>query len=272
MLGIFKRSSERVAISENNIFIKNKGKNAGSAVEIEHVFLMREKEPVIMVHEDANLIRTYRIQAIDINPDLNGQFFHCSIRILPNSAVMIDGIISRSKSNHLTWTDKDYEAVRLQPFYLSDKKEENERLVGLGLFMRGLHFSGTVTSTGVRVVCVCDQCNLSFTLQHFHAGFSEVQYFYSDDGKETLTVPYGAVENMPHQLQEIIDHGMLRDVEAALPIPLCGIGKFRYYNPFPCPHCQAPFIDFGKNKDIRPGEYYGNTLVNVQLTHWDGRS
>ena len=107
-----------------------------------------------MVHEDGNLIRTYRIQTVTSNPDLNGQFFHSSIRILPNSAVMIDGIISRSKSSCLTWTDKGYEAVRLQPFYLSNKKEENDKLVGLGLFMRGLHFSGAVTPAGVRCVCI----------------------------------------------------------------------------------------------------------------------
>lgn len=241
-------------------------------MEIEHVFLLREKEPEIIVYEDADIIRKYRIQAIDINPDLSGQFFHSSIRILPNSAVMIDGIVSKSKGNHATSTEKGYEGVRFQPFYLSNKEEENERLVGLGLFMRGLHFSGTVTSSDIRCVCVCDNCNLSFTLQHFHAGFSEAQYFYSDDGKETLIIPYGAIENMPHQLQEIIDPEMLKNVEAALPAPLFGRGKFLYYNPFPCLHCQAPFIDFGKNKAIRPGEYYGNTLVNVRPTHWDERS
>jgi len=134
--------------------------------------------------------------------------------------------------------------------------------------MRGLHFGGTVIPAGVRIVCVCDRCNLSFTLQHFHAGFSEVQYFYSEDGSETLIVPYGAIENMPRQLQQVIDPDLLREVEAELPAPLHGKGEFGYYNSFPCPHCHAPFIDFEKNKQIRPGEYYGNTLIDVLPTPW----
>jgi hypothetical protein len=272
MLGIFKKPSERLAISGNNVFIKNKGKNTGMATEAEYVFQLHEKEPVIMVHEDGNLIRTYRIETITANADLSGQFFHSSIRILPNSAVMIDGIISRSKSNHLTWTDKGYEAVRFQPFYLSDKEKENQKLVGAGLFMRGLHFSGTVTPAGVRCICICDRCNLSFTLQHLHAGFSELQYFYSEDGKETLTVPYGTIKNMPQQLQQIINPEMLKEVEAMLPAPHHGKGEFRYYNSFRCPYCQNPFIDFEKDKQMRPGEYYGNTLINVRPTHWDERS
>lgn len=268
MFGVFKKSSDRLVISGNNVFIKNKGKNTDTVSEVDWVFPLHEREPELLVHEDGNLIRIYQIQTITSNPDLNGQFLHSSIRILPNSAVMIDGIISRSKSNPLTWTDPGYEAVRLQPFYLSNKKGENDKLVGLGLFMRGLHFSGTVTPPGVRSICICDRCNLSFTLQHFHSGFSEVQYFYSDDGKETLTVPYGTIENLPHQLQEAIDPKMLEKVEAALPAPLYGKGNFRYYNSFLCPHCQAPFIDFEKNKEIRPGEYYGNTFINIQPMRW----
>lgn len=272
MFGIFSKGSKRVTISNNSVFIKNNGENRGSAIEMDYIFYLRAAEPTISIFEDEELTREYRIETIVSNPDLTGQFFHASVRILPNSAVMIEGIISRSKNHHPTWKDDEYEAIRLQPLYLSDKMEENERLIGLGLFMRGLHFSGTVTPAGVRAVCVCDKCNLSFTLQHFHAGFSEVQYFYSDDGRETLTVPYGAIENMPRQLQTAIDLGMLEDVEAKLPKPLLGKGKFHYYNPFPCPHCQAPFIDFGKNRDIRPGEYYGNTLVNMRPTHWGGKS
>jgi len=268
MLDIFKKSPKRVSFSGNNVFINNQGKNVGLETEIEYVFTLRDMEPEIKIHEDGSVIRAYRIQAIATNPDLSGQFFHSSIRILQNSAVMIDGIISKEETSHLTWNEGGYEAVRLQPFYLSDKEQENKNLVGLGLFNRGLHFSGTVTPAGVRAVCICDRCNLSFTLRHFHAGFSEVQYFYSDDGKETLTVPYGAIKNMPQQLQQGIDPEILKEVEATLPNPINGKGKFRYYNAFLCPHCQAPFIDFEKNREIRPKEYYGNTLVNVRPTTW----
>ncbi|HEV3413889.1 MAG TPA: hypothetical protein VG101_15515 [Puia sp.] len=268
MLGIFKKSANRLTISGMTVLIGNEGKNAGFSLEREHVFRLGEREPTITVEEDGETIRIYRMQAIDTNPELTGQFLHSSIRILPNSAVMIDGIISTSNSSRPTWKDAGYEAVRFHPFYLSDKKEENEKLVGMGLFSRGLHFGGTVTPSGVRAVCVCDQCKASFTLQHFHAGFSEVQYFYSDDSRETLTVPYSATADVPRQLQKGIDLKILETMEAALPTPNFGKGQFRYYNSFLCPHCQAPFIDFEQHKDIRPGEYYGNTLINVRPTHW----
>lgn len=268
MLGLFKKSSNRLTISGMNVLIGNEGKNAGVALERTHVFPLGEREPVITVKEDRKVTRIYRMQTIDANPDLTGQFLHSSIRILPNSAVMIDGIISKSNRSCPTWKDTGYEAIRFHPFYLSDKKEENEKLVGLGLFSRGLHFAGTVTPSGVRAVCVCDRCMASFTLEHFHAGFSEVQYFYSEDGRETLTVPYSAMADMPRQLQKGIDPKILEAVEAALPTPTFGKGRFRYYNMFPCPNCQAPFIDFATHKDIRSGEYYGNTLINVRPTHW----
>lgn len=130
---------------------------------------------------------------------------------------MIDGIISNSEASFPNWTDKDYEAVRLQPFFLSNANNNNIGLIGKGLFDRGLHFTGTVTPTTVRCVCICDNCKQSFTLQHFHAGFSEVQYFYSTDSKETLVVPYNAIVNMPTQLQETVDLSTLPEVERNLP-------------------------------------------------------
>jgi hypothetical protein len=65
---------------------------------------------------------------------------------------------------------------------------------------------------------------------------------------------------MPAQLQETVDLTVLADVESKL--PKSSDGSFRYYNSFKCPHCLAPFIDFNKYKDMRPKEYYGNTLLN----------
>ena len=210
--------------------------------------------PEIKVYENQTLIHTFHIDTLQINPNLTGQFFHSSIRILANSGVMIDGIISKSNTNFPQLTDKDYEAIRFQPFYLSDKNENNIALKGKGLFERGLHFSGTITPTGVRNICVCDSCNLSFTIEHFHSGFSELQYFYSIDSKETLTVPYGSIENLPTQLQAIIDNGTLEIIENKLPKPSNDVGSFRYYNSFKCPHCLTPYIDFEKHKEMRPKE------------------
>jgi hypothetical protein len=184
---------------------------------------------------------------------------------------MIDGIISKDSIKFSSWQDKDYEAIRLQPFFLSDREHENEKLKGKGLFQRGLHFSGTVTPSGVRVICICDNCEKSFSLQHFHTGFSEAQYFYSTDSKQTLFVPYNQIKNMPGQLQKDVDVSILATVEEQLPKPTIGNGNYKYYNSFRCPHCAAIFIDFENNKDIRPTEYYGNYFLNNELQRFDAK-
>lgn len=233
--------------------------------EVKHVFDFKEAQPTIRVFENKKLKREYLIETLTENPDLSGQFFHSSIRILKNSAVMIDGIISKDANKTLDSTEHDYEAIRLQPFFLSDNEKENEKLKGQGLFQRGLLFSGTVTPSGVRAICICDSCQKSFTLQHFHAGFSESQYFYSSDSKKTLIVSNGQIEGMPLQLQETIDEKELRRIEQLLPESEDGRGSFKYYNSFKCPHCDFPYIDFENNKAMRPNEYYGNRHINQEF-------
>lgn len=270
MFGLFDIRFKRIDVKGNSIFIDNQKENIGEALELETIFDLTIPLPEIRVYENKNLIKTFRIEALNSNPDLTGQFLHSSIRVLANSGVMIDGIISKSKTSFAQWTENDYEAVRFQPFYLSDKDENNFALKGKGLFERGLHFSGTITPRGVRNICVCDICNLSFTIQHFHSGFSEIQYFYSTDSKETLIVPYASIDNLPTQLQPTIDSNKLEILEAKLPKTSNEFGKFRYYNSFKCPHCLTPYIDFEKYKEIRPQEYYGNTYINIKVKQWMG--
>ena len=270
MFELFKKRESRIVVSEETIFIDNQNKNIGKSIEIDFIFEFSQKFPEIKVFENKRLVRLFKIETLKSNPNLAGQFLHSSIRILPNSAVMIDGIISKSKAHCPTWTDNNYEAIRLQPFYLSNADDYNLQLVGKGLFERGLHFTGTITPLGVRNICICDSCKQSFTIQHFHAGFSEVQYFYSSDSNETLIVPYSGVENLPVQLQEDIDDDVLISVETKLPKPSNYDSVFKYYNSFRCPHCLTPYIDFEHNKAIRPKEYYGNVYINgepVTLTH-----
>ena len=270
MFNIFKKRHQRVTVQDNNIYIDNSNDNIGKSVEVQTVLAFTQPTPEITVFENNKIIHRYSIETLETNPDLAGQFLHSSIRILGNSAVMIDGIISRSHKSCPEWTDDNYEAVRLQPFFLSNANEKNIQLIGKGLFDRGLHFSGTVTPGTVRCVCICDHCKQSFSLQHFHAGFSEVQYFYSSGSRETLIVPYNALANMPTQLQEYLDPSALEEVENRL--TASSDGKFRYFNSFKCPHCLAAFIDFERYPEMRPGEYYGNTLLNQKPKQWADQS
>ena len=268
MFRLFKKRHNRIDISGDSIFIDNQKENVGKAFELETVFNLTNSTPEIKVYENQTLIHTFRIDTLQRNANLTGQFLNSSIRILANSGVMIDGIVSKSKTDFPQWTDNDYEAVRFQPFYLSDRNENNIALKGKGLFDRGLHFSGTITPNGVRNICVCDSCNLSFTIQHFHSGFSELQYFYSTDSKETLTVPYGSIKSLPTQLHSNIDNSTIESIEAKLPKLSNDFGAFRYYNSFKCPHCLTHYIDFEKYKEMRPKEYYGNTYINQKPKQW----
>lgn len=266
MFKLFNRRYKRLGIQGDSILIDNINDNIGKPKELQTVFKLTQSTPEIKIYENDQLIRLFKIDTLNQNPNLTGQFLHSSIRILDNSAVMVDGVISESDTSFPKWTDENYEAVRLQPFFLSNANDKNVQLIGKGLFERGLHYSGTVTPTTVRCVCFCDNCKQSFSLQHFHAGFSEIQYFYSSNSEETLVVPYNKVVNMPTQLQETIDLSALPEVESKL--PKSSDGDFRYYNSFKCPHCLTPFIDFEKFKGMRPKEYYGNTLLNNNPKQW----
>lgn len=268
MFNFFSKRNNRVEIQGNRIFIDNQNGNVGKEFEQGLVFSLTGSTPEINVYENEVPVRTFRIDPLLSNKNLAGQYLHGSIRVLSSSAVLIDGIISRSVKTFSKWTDADYEAVRFQPFFLSDKNDNNIRLIGKGLFERGLHFSGVITPSGVRSICICDNCRLSFTLQHFHAGLSEVQYFYSANSKETLIVPYNAIENLPAQLQESIEANELEILENNLPKPSNADGMFKYYNSFKCPSCLTPFIDFKRHKEIRAHEYYGNVHINEKPRQW----
>lgn len=233
-----------------------------SAIEKEHVFEFQQTQPILRVFENKELKRTFIIEPLKGNPDLRGFYLHGSIRILNNDAVMIDGIISMNANEHPDWKSENYESIRFQPFFLSSNELENQKLAGKGLFDRGLHFSGTVTPSGVRTICICDECEKSFTLQHFHAGFSESQYFYSSDGKQTLAVNYSQIPNMPTQLQEDLNEQTVEEVDSQLPKPTLGSGTYNYFNFFKCPHCMSDFIDFRNNPNSRSKEYYGYSLIN----------
>jgi hypothetical protein len=253
---------QRIKVTHNDVFIDNKNENVDKSEEYKTSMLFSDSTPIIRIYENDKLLYSFKIETLITNPDLTGQFFHCSIRIMSNSGVMIDGIVSKNEDAFSDWTSNEYEAIRLQPFFLSNQSENNIILHGKGLFERGLHFNGTITPEGVRNICICDHCNLSFTLQHFHAGLANLQYFYSTDSLETLIVAYGEIDNLPTQLDKNINENELKKIENKLPIPSNRKGNFKYYNDLKCPHCKSNYINFNKNKASRPFEYYGNTYIN----------
>lgn len=190
-----------------------------------------------------------------------------SVRVHANLACQADCIVGESEA----YGPDDIlcgraTGIRFQPFFLPGGAVRNEDLFGTGLFARGLHFAGTVTPANIVLSCECDQCMQSFQIRSFHAGFSQVGYFYSGSGMYTLTVP-DMVPGAPAALSTP-DPVALAALEAMLPNARDGTA-YRYANPFRCPHCKAPYIDFDAHPGTRPNEYYGNCFVDAKLERFD---
>ncbi|PLT20496.1 MULTISPECIES: hypothetical protein [Ralstonia] len=194
-------------------------------------------------------------------------WYHFSIRVHQNRACQVDCVITDSKDfDSDALTQGRASGIRFQPFFISGAMTRNEELHGKGLFARGLHFNGTITPGNVVLSCECDRCKKSFQVRSYHAGFSNAGYFYSGSGKFTITVN-DRIAGCPAALSEP-NLSELAALEAALPLAPDGT-KYRYANPFRCPHCTAPYIDFEANPGSRPGEYYGNYFVGAELLRYE---
>ena len=197
----------------------------------------------------------------------NSGWFHFSVRVHPNLACQTDCVITDSKEfDENAFKKGKAVGIRLQPFFLSGSSTDTRIFVGRGLFKRGLHFSGTVTPGNTILSCICDSCHKSFLIQSYHAGFSNSGYFYSSSGKHTITVS-DRIEGSPAALSDP-NEDALSKLEGMLPKAPDGT-TFSYLNPFRCPHCSAPYIDFEKYPEDRASEYYGNYFVGSELLSYE---
>lgn len=191
---------------------------------------------------------------------------HFSIRVHQNRACQADCVVSDSvQFDPTAFARGDALGVRFQPFFLPGSATSNAEFKGRGLFARGLHFSGTVTPGNIMLSCECDECHRSFLIRSYHAGFSNAGYFYSTSGRYTLVVS-SAIPGAPAALSEP-DPAALAALEERLPRAPDGT-SFSYLNPFRCPHCAAPYIDFRSDPNLRKSEYYGNYFTEAELMHY----
>lgn len=184
---------------------------------------------------------------------------HLSVRVSATFVVQADGVLTeREHDDPQQALQAGARAVRMQPFFLPEYPQPAPDLRGRGLFGRGLHYPGQITPSNVSLLCLCDRCSKSFRVQSFHAGFGDVAYLYCSNRPHVLIVDQG-VADAPPLLQEADLEAVAR-FESRLPsCASCG-GSFEYLNPFRCPHCLAPYIDFRRHPRERAAEYYGNYL------------
>ncbi len=256
-------SFKPIAFKGNTIFIKNKLLDRKVPYERKYTMEFNESIPTIYIEEDGKRIANFIVEPIKENPDLSGQYIHLYTSVTKDFIFMMDGIITKNSNLPDLNKKRDFEGVRFQPLFLANCKLNIES-EGKGLFDRGLHYSGQVTPGNVRLVCICDFCKKSFSISSFHTGFSESQYFYSEDGLQTLVVNLWDVKGVPGPLASGVDVDRLKQVEKTLPKPTYGKGRYKYYNSFRCPHCQKPYIDFEKFPELRTKEYYGNVFINKE--------
>lgn len=197
-------------------------------------------------------------------------YFHLYVRVNENLGCQADCLVSTNKDIAPdAFQNLEVDGIRFQPFFLSGSRFPKERFKGRGLFTRGLHYRGIVTPGNVSLSCICDECAKNFRIKSFHAGLSDVGYFYSGSGRETLILS-NDIKGCPSALGET-NMADLRELEAKLPKAKDGT-SFSYLNGFRCPHCGAKYIDFESHPEDRESEYYGNYFYGDELTTYKDTS
>lgn len=197
------------------------------------------------------------------------RWIHFDLRVSERFAAEADCLLSTSDSPAVAEQEfaNHGKAIRFQPFYLPEMQIDTGELEGKGFFYRGLQFPGTITPSNVSLSCLCDFCRKSFRVECFHAGFMDMTYFFCDGGPHTLMFT-SYTEGAP-SLLEYSPPEAVAPLEARLPpCERCG-GHFKYLNPFLCPHCLKPYIDFARYPPLRATEYYGCTLYGEDTQRWE---
>ena len=242
--------------------------NGKELCTVEQSELPCEKTPSLRLEGNA-LLELRDAQGVAHRHELGGLagWYHFSIRVHANLACQADCVVSDSSTfDPDAFARGEVSGIRFQPFFLTGAGVGNDASYGRGLFARGLHFNGTVTPGNVVLSCECDRCKRSFRIHSYHAGFSNAGYFYSGSGRYTMTVS-DSIPGSPAALSEP-DPQKLAALEAALP-PAPDGTEYRYANPFRCPHCAAPYIDFAAHPEERRAEYYGNYFVGTELLSYE---
>jgi hypothetical protein len=194
-------------------------------------------------------------------------WIHLWVRFYANFACQTDCLISETEDfDESEFAKGKLNGIRFQPFFVSGRKFDNAQQAGKGLFERGLHFPGTVTRGNVSLSCICDKCEKSFRIKSFHAGFSNLGYFYSESGSQTLVVS-SYLDGAPPAMGKP-DFNKLAVLEAKLPLAKDGT-RFKYKNSFRCPHCGSAYIDFERFPEQREVEYYGNYFYGDETVRFE---
>jgi len=194
-------------------------------------------------------------------------WLHLSTRVHVNLACQIDCVLSKTEEfDENDFANGKINGIRFQPFFISGAKVDNAQLVGKGLFERGFHFPGMITPANVSLSCICDRCEKNFRINSFHAGFANLDYFYSESGSQTLVVSSHLESAPPAKGKLNLDK--FAALEEKMPPAKDGT-SFKYKNSFRCPHCGSAYIDFERFPGQRETEYYGNYFYGDEVIRFE---
>lgn len=137
-------ASNRIRVEGTNIYINNAESLRYRDIEIKPVLKLETALPEVTIYEDSNPIRTFTIEPKG-DTDLEGYYFHSSIRVNANSSVQIDGYLSKDPQQY----GDNAEGIRFQPFFLSDRRSLTRSLrekecSSAGCIMKGLSLRMTL--------------------------------------------------------------------------------------------------------------------------------
>jgi len=265
MLGLFKKKTNEPPIL--SVYLDDE-----LAIEVKQSELPCEKTPTFLLKSTGHLLRFVDSKGTEhsFSLEFESGYIHLSVRVYEDLACQSDCLISGTKKiSSDAFQKNEARGIRFQPFFLTGSQIASDEFKGRGLFHRGLHFSGTITPGNVSLSCICDECKKSFRLQSFHAGFSNLGYFYSESGKETLVVSSYVKGSPPALGKANIEE--VQELEAKLPKAKDGT-SFSYLNGLRCPHCGAQYIDFKTYPAQREQEYYGNVFYGESTTEFKTES
>ena len=194
---------------------------------------------IFQIYENNSLRREFELGTVE-GEDFSGKYFHLALRIHtsntycgPVHLVQTDGFISDTpEDKQMQLSDIGY---RMECFPLHSSAEEQymcDQIIDRDLENKGLRYPGVTTPLNVRLIGWCPSCQRSFTFLSYALYNAQEEVAYSDDGLDVCGI----------EEYEIDKENWARTADGKI---------FRYYNPFRCPHCGKPYIDYKKHRYMK---------------------
>ena len=230
-----------VSIQESTIMLDSKAIRAwfllNPQFRIRRAILLSGQSPVIHLSEDGANIRDYLLET-DPDMDLSGTYFHVLAALTLSGLyheplLQVSGVISSSPEakDTVAWDDIIYRFEVYIPTAGKHAEEYRRLLEGASLEEKALFFRGSSTHGNVILLGICSSCRRSFAFRTLDFAALEALPAYSDDGLDVAA--FSVAESR---------------LAAEDPRWSAAFGEkqFRFANPFRCPHCGHPYLDYLK--------------------------